>query len=103
MTTKELRRRIDDPTIVLVDARPLHAFNGWRVDGATRGGHIPGAVAFPAEWERLLDDADLGDVLVTKGLTRDREVVVYGDDGGALSARLANLGYSTDSFDWRAW
>src|SRR5262245_26019005 len=103
MTTKELRRRLDDPTVVLIDARPLHAFNGWRVDGARRGGHIPGAVAFPAEWERLLDDADLGDVLVTKGLTTDREVVLYGDDEGALGARLARLGYSTQTYDAREW
>jgi thiosulfate/3-mercaptopyruvate sulfurtransferase len=103
MTTEELRRRLDDPTLVLVDARPLHAFNGWRVDGAARGGHIPGAVAFPAEWERLLDDADLGDVLVTKGVTRDREVVLYGDDGGLLASRLASLGYSTAHYAWQEW
>jgi len=103
MTTEELRRRLDDPTLALVDARPLHAFNGWRVDGAARGGHIPGAVAFPAEWERLLDDADLGDVLVTKGVTPDRELVLYGDDDGLLAGRLARLGYSTRSYDWREW
>jgi molybdopterin synthase sulfurtransferase len=103
MTTEELRRRLDDPTLVLVDARPLHAFNGWQVDGAARGGHIPGAVAFPAEWERLLDDADLGDVLVTKGVTVDREVVLYGDDEGLLSSRLARLGYSTANYAWQEW
>ena len=103
MTTGELRRRLDDTTLALVDARPLHAFNGWRVDGAIRGGHIPGAVAFPAEWERLLDDADLGDVLVTKGITTDREVVLYGDTEGLLSARLASLGYSAQSYDSKGW
>jgi 3-mercaptopyruvate sulfurtransferase SseA len=103
MTTEELRRRLDDPTLVLVDARPLHAFNGWRVDGAARGGHIPGAVAFPAEWERVLDEADLGDVLVTKGVTPDRELVVYGDDEGVLTGRLERLGYSTRSYDWQEW
>src|SRR5262245_54068291 len=103
MTTEELRRRLDDPTLVLVDARPIHAFNGWRVDGATRGGHIPGAVAFPAEWEGVLDDADLGDVLVTKGVTTDRTVVLYGDDAGRLADRLASLGYETDRFAWRGW
>ena len=78
--TEELRGRLDGPALAIVDTRPLHLFNGWRADGATRGGHIPGAVAFPGEWERLFDDADLGDVLVTKGITTDREVVLYGDD-----------------------
>ena len=103
MTTEELRRRLDDPNVILVDARPLHAFNGWRVDGAARGGHIPGAVAFPAEWERLLDDADLGDVLVTKGVTPDRELVLYGDDEDLLAGRLARLGYSTMRYEWQEW
>ena len=103
MTTGELRQRLDDTTLALVDARPLHAFNGWRLDGPIRGGHIPGAVAFPAEWERLLDDADLGDVLVTKGITTDREVVLYGDAEGLLAARLASLGYSTENYDGKEW
>ena len=38
MTTEELRARLDDPATAIVDTRPLHAFNGWRVDD--RGGGI---------------------------------------------------------------
>ena len=103
--TEELRGRLGGPALAIVDTRPLHLFNGWRVDGATRGGHIPGAVAFPGEWERLFDDADLGDVLVTKGVTTDREVVLYGDDAPALAARLTALGYASVRTyeDWDAW
>jgi molybdopterin synthase sulfurtransferase len=103
--TEELRGRLDGTALAIVDTRPLHLFNGWRSDGATRGGHIPGAVAFPGEWERILDDADLGDVLVTKGVTTDREVVLYGDDAAALAARLTALGYSSVRTyeDWDAW
>jgi molybdopterin synthase sulfurtransferase len=103
--TEELRGRLDGTALAIVDTRPLHLFNGWRSDGATRGGHIPGAVSFPGEWERILDDADLGDVLVTKGVTTDREVVLYGDDTSALAARLTALGYpSVRTYeDWDAW
>jgi 3-mercaptopyruvate sulfurtransferase SseA len=103
--TEELRGRLDGTALAIVDTRPLHLFNGWRADGTTRSGHIPGAVAFPGEWERLLDDADLGDVLVTKGVTTDREVVLYGDDAPALAARLTALGYpSVRIYDeWDAW
>jgi molybdopterin synthase sulfurtransferase len=103
MTTEELRERLDDPALAIVDTRPLHLYNGWRAEGAARGGHIPGAIAFPAEWERLLDDADLGDVLVTKGVTTDKEVVLYGDDAPALEARLSALGYSVRVHDWAGW
>jgi molybdopterin synthase sulfurtransferase len=103
MTTDELRRRLDDATLVLVDARPLDAFNGWRVDGAARGGHIPGAVALPGEWEPLLTDADLLEVLETKGIAPERELVLYGDDG-ALQDRIAALGYAhLRTYDESAW
>ena len=103
--TEELRGRLDGSALAIVDTRPLHLFNGWRADGASRGGHIPGAIAFPGEWERLLDDADLGDVLVTKGVTTDREVVLYGDDASTLAARLTALGYpSVRTYEgWDAW
>ena len=32
MTTDELRARLDDPALAIVDTRPLHLFNGWRAD-----------------------------------------------------------------------
>jgi thiosulfate/3-mercaptopyruvate sulfurtransferase len=103
--TEELRGRLEEPALAIVDTRPLHLFNGWRADGDTRGGHIPGAIAFPGEWEQLLDDADLGDVLVTKGVTTDKNVVLYGDDAPALAARLTALGYASVRAydDWAAW
>src|SRR5262245_20504693 len=97
MTTEELRARLDDPALAVVDTRPLHFFNGWREGKATRAGHLPDAIAFPAEWEKVLDDADLGDVLVTKGITTDREVVLYGGESAALAARLRAIGYSSVS------
>ena len=50
ISTTELRDRLDDPTLTIVDVRPLAAYNGWRLDGEARGGHIPGARAFPAAW-----------------------------------------------------
>ena len=103
--TEELRGRLDDSALAIVDTRPLHLFNGWRADGAPRGGHIPGAIAFPAEWVELLDDADLGDVLVTKGVTAEKDVVLYGDDASLLAARLTALGYAGVSTyaDWPVW
>jgi len=50
ISTAELRRRLADPTLTIVDVRPLAAYNGWRSNGDARGGHIPGAVAFPSAW-----------------------------------------------------
>ena len=71
MTTEEFRARLDDPATAIVDTRPLHAFNGWRVDGAPRGGHIAGAIAFPTEWLDSLDDEDVREILATKGISHE--------------------------------
>ncbi len=48
----ELLARISQGDVSLVDVRPLAAYNGWRLDGEARGGHIPGAVALPDELAR---------------------------------------------------
>jgi len=106
MTTEELRARLGDPATAIVDTRPLHAFNGWRVDGAPRGGHIPGAIAFPSEWLGSLDDEDVREILATKGLIPEQELVLYGDGAQALLDRLAVLGFSDVELyeeGWKAW
>ena len=35
ITTSELRDRLDDPTLTIVDVRPLAAYNGWRRGSAS--------------------------------------------------------------------
>ena len=79
----------------IVDVRPLAAYNGWRRNGEARGGHIPGAVAFPAAWLRTVDEAEIRRLLAEKGITADRDVVVYGDgadDAAEFVAALTALG-----------
>jgi 3-mercaptopyruvate sulfurtransferase SseA len=87
IATDELRGRLDDPRLTIVDIRPLAAYNGWRRKGGARGGHIPGAVAFPAAWLATVDAAEIERLLEAKRITSDRDVVVYGD-GPADSARF---------------
>jgi thiosulfate/3-mercaptopyruvate sulfurtransferase len=105
----ELRERLNDPHLTLVDVRALPAYNGWRARGAVRGGHIPGAVAFPSAWLKTLDPPELERLLRSKGILRSREVVLYGDrpeDTRPLSARLAELGQAgvrTYAGGWNEW
>jgi molybdopterin synthase sulfurtransferase len=89
ISSDELRDRLDDPNLTIVDIRPLAAFNGWRLGGEPRGGHIPGAVAFPAAWLGTVDDAEIHRLLLAKRITSDRQVVVYGD-GPDDAARFAD-------------
>jgi 3-mercaptopyruvate sulfurtransferase SseA len=93
--TNELRERLDDPALALVDVRPLAAYNGWRLNDEVRGGHIPGAAAFPIDWLRTVDEPEIARLLAGKSVAPDREVVVYGagiDDAAALAEKLNELG-----------
>ena len=95
ITTAELRRRLTDPGLTIVDVRPLPAYNGWRPNGEARGGHIPGAVAFPSAWLTSVDDAEVVRLLHSKNIVPGREVVLYGgsDDVAAVRSRLNDLGH----------
>src|SRR5438093_11341600 len=97
ISAAELRRRLDDPVLTIVDVRLLAAYNGWRLNGEARGGHIPGAVAFPSAWLRSVDDAELERLFGSKEVVPGREVVLYGarpTDVGATREWLADLGHA---------
>jgi 3-mercaptopyruvate sulfurtransferase SseA len=96
ISTAELRRRLADPTLTIVDVRPLAAFNGWRSTGEARGGHIPGAVAFPSAWLDTVDSTELERLLDSKEIVPGREVVLYGarpEDVATFRSWLGDLGY----------
>src|ERR1700737_2576714 len=75
----ELRERLSDPPLRMGDVRALPAYNGWRSSGAARGGHIPGAVAFPSVWLGSVDAPEVERLLRAKGIPQGREVVLYGE------------------------
>ena len=96
ISTLELAARLDDPSLAIVDVRRSAAYNGWRLQGEVRGGHLPGAVSFPLAWFDSVDGPEIVKILDDKGVTSDRSVVVYGDDlEQAASARdhLRALGH----------
>jgi 3-mercaptopyruvate sulfurtransferase SseA len=107
--TDELRERLTDPELTIVDVRPLPAYNGWRLNGEARGGHIPGAVAFPSAWFSSVDGAEVERLLDSKAIVSSREVILYGDraaDVEAVRATLTALGHArvlTYEPGWAAW
>jgi molybdopterin synthase sulfurtransferase len=95
ISTTELAQRLTDPGLVIVDIRPLTAYNGWRTGGESRGGHIPGAVSFPLDWLTTVDGPEISRLLERKGLTPDREIVAYGrgrDDAAAFVGAIGAYG-----------
>src|SRR5215212_9743845 len=91
ISTGELRDRLGEPGLAVVDVRPLAAYNGWRLRGEDRGGHIPGAVAFPIAWLDSVDAREIDRLLAEKGVVAEREIVVYGDDATDAARLLARL------------
>jgi 3-mercaptopyruvate sulfurtransferase SseA len=76
----ELSARLADPQLTIVDVRPLSAYNGWRLQGETRGGHVPGAVAFPVAWLESVDQPEIERLLAGKQIAPGRDIAVYGHD-----------------------
>jgi 3-mercaptopyruvate sulfurtransferase SseA len=96
ISTTDLARQLGNPTLAVIDVRPMAAYNGWRLQGEARGGHMHGAVAFPLSWTDGIEAADLKMLLQSKGITQDRSVVVYGytcDESADFVTRFSDLGY----------
>ena len=106
-TIDELARQTQASDYVMLDVRPIAAYNGWRLGGEPRGGHIKGAKSFPLEWMRYDSWPEL---LEKKGISRDQRIVVYGytmAESDAMRVALTDIGYrhvrAFDRFhDWSA-
>jgi 3-mercaptopyruvate sulfurtransferase SseA len=92
LSADELADRLQHPALTVVDVRPLAAYNGWRQGDDARGGHVPGAVAFPAAWLSTIDGPEIDRLLAEKRITADRAIVVYGDEAPTVAAELIARG-----------
>lgn len=105
MELDDLAARVSDPGHVVLDVRPTAAYNGWRLGGEDRGGHIPGARSFPLGWTRYMDWVETAESM---GLGPGSRVTVYGytaEEGQAMAERLGQLGIEgVEVFDgFPAW
>jgi molybdopterin synthase sulfurtransferase len=91
VTPEELRERLGDPSLTIVDVRPLAAYNGWRWGTEASGGHISGATAFPIDWLRTVDEPEIALLLARKGIASGKDIVVYGDGEDDAAAFIEKL------------
>lgn len=95
-----VKAKLNDQNTVIVDTRRNDAFIGWKIDGAKRGGHIKEAKDFAANWlkvENEKKEAILEDALKTKGITSDKEIILYdlnNTDAKEVYNFLSNKGFS---------
>lgn len=88
----EIRERLDDPELRLVDVRGPAEFSGEQLRAA-RGGHIPDAILWP--WDGNLrpdgtmrDPAEIANAAGAAGLLPEQELVTY-CQGGVRAAHAA--------------
>lgn len=110
LSADEVMKIKNDKGWVVVDTRVTDAFNGWPLRGLSRGGHIPGAVDFPASWlagDRKGKAASLAAALRTKGIERNKHVVLYGSNRREIrrmSAYLRQAGFrKLYRVDFQGW
>lgn len=110
ISTKDLKDKVGKSDWVIVDTRENDAFNGWKIDGVKRGGHIKGATDFSAAWLKVDNknkDKTLEEALKTKGISPEKNVVLYdanGKDGKEVADYLSQKGYKKIySYDVKEW
>lgn len=92
ISTSELQSNLDNDSWVIVDTRINDAYNGWALDGISRGGHILNAVDFSANWLKVENkdkEETLEKALETKGINKDKNIVLY-DSNGTDAKEVAN-------------
>jgi thiosulfate/3-mercaptopyruvate sulfurtransferase len=78
ISTQELLNCRNNPEILVADIRPSVAYNGWKLKDENRGGHIPGAINLELIWVNDLSKNALSLFLISKGITPQKTIIVYG-------------------------
>ena len=73
ITKTELRDRLGDPALVVVDVRPLAAYNGWRLPGRGPRRAHPGRRRLPDAWLRAVDRSEIDRLLPRRASTAERD------------------------------
>jgi molybdopterin synthase sulfurtransferase len=93
VTTPELRDLQQRGVAQVVDCRPVDAYNGWRLAGEPRGGHIAGARSLPVKWSTYLDWIE---IVRSKAIVPSQPVVVYGytdEEAESVASLFRRAGY----------
>ena len=93
VSTQTFATQVEDPAHAILDVRPIAAYNGWPLQGESRGGHVPGAKSLPLQWTQYMDWVE---VLDEKCLSPETPVTVYGytaDDAAEMADKLGRLGF----------
>jgi molybdopterin synthase sulfurtransferase len=94
ISTGDLFERLHSPDVQIIDVRPVDAYNGWKLWGEMRGGHIQGARSLPAKWMRYLEWIE---IVQSKHIVPSRPLIIYGyDEAGTeiIAHQFIEAGYT---------
>ena len=74
ISTKELIPIIKSKKALIIDVRPVDAYNGWSLQGEARGGHIKGAKSLPLKWTKYIDWIE---IVRSKGMLPENRIIIY--------------------------
>lgn len=110
ISTEDLKKKLNDDSWVIVDTRINDAYNGWKLEGVKRGGHIKGAVDFSAKWLDVeVDNKEniLSEAIDVKGIAPAKNIVLYdanGKDALKVAEYLKGKGYKNlYIYDVKEW
>ena len=92
--TGEVVSLLGNPSVHIIDVRPVDAYNGWKLAGESRGGHIPGARSIPLKWFNYIDWIE---IVRKKEILPENKIIIYAynrEDAESASRRFLNSGYS---------
>ena len=75
ITTNELYNKLAEKDTIIIDVRPVNAYNGWQLQNESRGGHIKGAKSLPVKWADYIDWIE---IVRSKGLVPGHKIILYG-------------------------
>ncbi len=91
--TLELMKLIDDKNTKIIDARPVDAYNGWRFENETRGGHIKNTKSLPVKWTKYMDWIE---IVHSKQILPEHKIIVYGynhEQATRVAESFRRIGY----------
>jgi len=75
VSTSELAKLLENKDTKIIDARPVDAYNGWKLENEARGGHIKNAKSLPVKW---INYKNWIEVVQSKHILPEHKIVVYG-------------------------
>ena len=81
LSTPDLKKYLEDDKGLIIDVRPIDAYNGWKLQNEMRGGHIKGAKSLPVKWTNYIDWIE---IVRSKNIMPEQEIALYGYSKKAL-------------------